>query len=194
MLDPVSMWASMDCGALSLAGQSERHLSHDALVRRMEARTETHAGSEHFLRGLVIRGPGDKRVQPQTAQISVNGGLHGDRWSEGKASPSNQISMMNVNIAHAIANGQSVALFGDNLFTDLDLSEAALPVGSQLRVGQVQLVVSEEPHVPCDRFKKRFGQAAFLYAAQHPRVRGVYLTVVRGGVIRLGDAVTALSL
>ena len=101
--------------------------------------------------------------------------------------------MMNVNIAHAIANGQSVALFGDNLFTDHDLSEMALPVGAKIQVGEVQLMVSAEPHVPCDRFKKRFGNAAFLYAAKHPRIRGIYLTVLRGGVIRKDDLVEIRS-
>jgi len=193
VVDPVSVWASEGCGALSLDGQIERHLTQKELMQRIESRATPNQISKHWLSGLVLRGIGGVRAQPRVVRASVEGGLHGDRWLDGKANPRDQVSMMNVNIAHAIANGQSVALFGDNLFTNLDLSETALPAGANIRVGEVQLEVSPEPHVPCDRFKKRFGSAAFLYAAQHPRVRGIYLTVVRSGMIRLGDPVTVLT-
>ncbi len=193
MTDSVAEWASLPCGALSLDGESERHLTEASLMQRMASISVANKTDSHRLNGIVIRSSAGSRVQPHEVLVSIGGGLDGDRWAEGKANPSNQISMMNVDIAHAMANGQSVALFGDNLFTDLDLSESALPVGAQIQVGEVQLMVSREPHVPCDRFKKRFGSAAFSYAAKHPRIRGIYLTVVRGGVIRKGDAVTVLD-
>ena len=86
----------------------------------------------HRLDGIVLRSPGGMRAQPDAVQVSIEGGLHGDRWVDGKANPTNQISMMNVNIAHAIANGQSVVLFGDNLFTDHDLSEDGIAGGCQI--------------------------------------------------------------
>ena len=100
--------------------------------------------------------------------------------------------MMNVDVAHAMANDQSVVLFGDNLFTRLDLSEEALPVGAQLQVGTTILRVSETPHVPCGQFRARFGAAAFRRAAKQPRLRGIYLTVMQGGEIQIGDEIIVL--
>ena len=88
---------------------------------------------------------------------------------------------------------QSVVLFGDNLFTRLDLSESALPVGSRIRIGDAELVVSNTPHVPCGQFKGRFGAAAFSFAAKEPRIRGIYLTVFKEGEIRLGDPIFVMD-
>ena len=189
MLESAEKWASTPCGLLSLQGRSDLHLDDAALSTRLKALGRPNQTGHHSLSGIVLRGASGRRIQPEQATVSIEGGLHGDRWAEGKANPSNQISMMNVHIAHAIANGQSVALFGDNLFTDLDLSEAVLPVGTHLQVGAVLLRVSEEPHVPCGQFRDRFGPSAFVRAAKQPRIRGVYLTVVRGGLMSLGDAV-----
>ena len=97
--------------------------------------------------------------------------------------------MMNLDVAGAIANGQHPALFGDNLFTRLDLSESHLPPGTKLRVGEAILEISAKPHMPCARFRARFGAASFELTAKRPRLRGVYLTVIEGGAIALGDPI-----
>ena len=142
---------------------------------------------------MVLRGVDGVRRQPQQALLTVDGGLIGDRWSAGKAKPGDQISMMNLDVACVIANGQSVVLFGDNLFTTLDLREEHLLVGTRLQIGEAVLKVSATPHVPCGQFKARFGAAAFECAARDPRIRGVYLTVMESGTVRLGDAITPLD-
>ena len=102
-----------------------------------------------------------------------------------------QISVMSVPVAEAIANGQSLELFGDNLFIDADLSEDQLPIGMQLRLGQAILEVSGEPHNGCSKFTARFGADALKLTAckenKHLRLRGVYLFVVEGGEVCIGD-------
>ena len=193
VVDAVKEWAKRPCGDLVLEGKPERHLDDLELQKRMADLGNLRGLGPYFLDGLVLRSSEGVRIQPQQNKVTVQGGLDGDRWQEGKANPTDQISMMNVNIAHAIANGQSVGLFGDNLFTGLDLSEEALPVGAQITVGEVRLELSEQPHVPCGRFRARFGAAAFEMAARNPRIRGVYLTVISGGTIHLGDEVSVVD-
>lgn len=148
----------------------------------------THDGSGG-LAGIVLRHPDGSRGQPNRVAVTCEYGLVGDRWGSGKRSPTNQVSMMNVHVAYTIANGQSVVLFGDNLFVDLDLSESAMPIGTQFSIGTVRFKVSEEPHTPCHQFKARFGDAAFRMSAKNLRLRGVLLTVLSDGEITVGDAI-----
>ena len=155
MADAVTQWAKAPCGDLVLDGNTAHHLDGEALHDRLALLHNDRDVGPYFLDGILLRSSEGHRIQPSRATVTVQGGLHGDRWREGKANPQDQISIMNVRIAHAIANGQSVGLFGDNLFTGLDLSEHALPVGAQISVGDVHLAVSHLPHVPCGRFRSR---------------------------------------
>ena len=189
MNDATREWARTPFGDAELVGDPSRHLSSEELDDVFGGIDEGFTLSDATLEAIVVRQVDGGRGQPTTAQVTTTGGLAGDRWASGKANPGDQLSMMNIHVASGIANGQSVALFGDNLFTALDVRESALPVGTRLRVGEVVLRVSAEPHVPCDRFRARFGHAAFLCAAASPRVRGVYLTVEVGGTISLGDRI-----
>ena len=94
-------------------------------------------------------------------------------------------------VARAIANGQDLELFGDNLFIDFDFGAANLSIGQQLKLGDAILVVSEEPHDGCSKFAKRFGMEALQLTAckeyKHLRLRGVYLFVVSSGMVCIGD-------
>ena len=182
-------WAQTAFGDAALEGDPSRHLSVEQLDAAFAQINEAMEMEQGTLEAIVIRRVDGGRDQPATAQVTTRGGLLGDRWVTGKANPGDQLSMMNVEVAARIANGQSVALFGDNLFTDLDVSEVSLPEGARLRIGEVVVRVSADPHVPCDRFRARFGHAAFLRAAAAPRVRGVYLTVEVGGTVSLGDSI-----
>lgn len=189
MKDATRAWAQVPFGNAELVGDPARHLDSEGLERAFERIEDSFAKGPGSIAAIVLRCPDGRREQPSAATVSKSGGLLGDRWSVGKAMPGDQVSMMNVEVAACIANGQSVALFGDNLFTDLDVRASALPEGAQLRIGEAVLQVSETPHVPCDRFRSRFGHAAFKLAATAPRIRGVYLTVRVGGTIAVGDSV-----
>jgi MOSC domain-containing protein YiiM len=176
-------------GSNSMTPDVLAHLEPEALNRAIAAAEACQIAQWGTLDIIVIRHPDGRRVLPVEAHLSVEEGLIGDRWVSGKAKPGDQVSMMNLDVAGAIANGQHPALFGDNLFTRLDLSESQLPPGTRLRVGEAMLEISARPHMPCDRFRARFGAASFERTAKQPRLRGVYLTVIEGGSIALGDPI-----
>jgi len=149
--------------------------------------------------GLVVRpadgAPGERHT-PDALRVSPEAGVEGDRWrtaSHGVAG--NQVSLINVNVLRSLAGDDAarMALSGDNLQVDLDLSEANLPVGTLLSIGDAVLRVSDEPHRPCRHFAERFGAAAAKRVARANRTghrgRGVLCAVVRAGTIRRGDAI-----
>lgn len=182
-------WARTSFGSQRIQGDEARYVPDDLLSEMLEMAPEAFRVHDAVLEAIVVRCPDGSRHQPVQARLSVEEGLLGDRWVTGKAHPGDQVSMMNVEVAASIANGQSVALFGDNLFTSLDIREAALPVGARVRIGEALLEVSAEPHMPCSLFRSRFGPAAFKRASKEPRLRGIYLTVIESGEIALGDSV-----
>ena len=186
-------WAVLPYTASSLEGHKALHLAEIQLRALLSCANAKFEPVQSTLDAVVLRAPNGSRVQPVQVSVSEKDGLVGDRWSLGKANLGDQVSMMNLDVAHAFANGQSVVLFGDNLFTRLDLSTSALPIGAQLKIGPAVFEVSATPHVPCGQFRSRFGSAAFRLAAKEPRLRGVYLTVMKGGDIRIGDAISVVA-
>lgn len=144
---------------------------------------------------LVLRpGPGE-RSTPDRVEITEHG-LEGDRWqSDDEAPDGSQVSLMNVHVLRAVADGDDarMPLSGDNLIVDLDLGEDALPTGSRLTIGDVELEVSEVPHRPCASFHERFGKQAAQRVARGSRTgrrtRGVLCRVVRPGRVAVGDRI-----
>ncbi len=145
---------------------------------------------------MMARPSSWRRQELKSAELSVEGGMPGDRWSESPL-PQMQLATMSLGVAEVIANGQPLALFGDNLFLDLDLSVENLPAGSRLRVGAATLEVTPEPHDGCHQFRDRFGADALRLVARREtrdrNLRGIYLRVVESGAVRVGDAVEVLS-
>src|SRR5262249_59940802 len=107
--------------------------------------------------------------------------------------PEKAIAVMQSDVAELIANGQPLALFGDNLFLRLDLSSVNLPPGSRLRIGEALLEVTPMPHNGCHKFQARFGPDALRFVVKaelrHRNLRGVYLRTVRGGEVGSGAPV-----
>jgi hypothetical protein len=70
------------------------------------------------------------------------------------------------------------ALAGDQLFVDLDLSEANLPPGTRMTIGTAVLEVVAQPHTGCRKFVDRFGLDAmkFVNSAEGRalHLRGLY--------------------
>ena len=130
--------------------------------------------------------------------LSLEQGVPGDGWSRRPPrNPDAQLAVMRNDVAELIANGQSLTVFGDNLFVDLDISAANLPVGTRLRVGRAVVEVTSKPHNGCLKFKGRFGGDA-LRLVQDARtrdqnLRGIYWRVVEPGEVRLGDPIQVLS-
>lgn len=147
---------------------------------------------------IVRRREGGTRELLERVALTPEEGLPGDAW--GRRPPLNpeaQLAVIQTDIAELIANGQPLPLFGDNLFLNLDLSRENLPTGSRLRVGAAVLEVTPKPHNGCAKFHARFGAAALRFAShpdrRHLNLRGIYLKVVEGGELAVGDAVMVLS-
>jgi hypothetical protein len=144
---------------------------------------------------IVLRLPGEERATPASALFTPDGGLHGDRWAlNPERNPGAQITLMNAGVAMAVAGKRErVPLSGDNLIVRLDLSEENLPAGTRLRIGETVVEVTDVPHTGCQKFSRRFGEAALrlvnLKEYRTRKLRGIYVRVVEGGQISVGDSI-----
>jgi MOSC domain-containing protein YiiM len=156
---------------------------------------------------MIVRRPSSGvREELGEGELDPAAGLVGDTWSkrgsrrtaDGSAHPDMQINVMNARAAALVAQHRSRwALAGDQLFVDLDLSEANLPAGTRLAIGSAVIEVTAEPHTGCGKFADRFGvdAAAFVNATRYRdlHLRGVNARVVQAGTIRTGDRVTKIG-
>lgn len=152
---------------------------------------------------LIVRTgePGEgRRETPAEVLVDPELGVEGDRWlRDPDRRLTNQVSLMNANVLRSLAGDDrsNQALVGDNLIADLELSEANLPVGSRLAVGDVVFEVTPDPHRPCGSFVDRYGASAAKKVARAGRKgrrgRGVLLQVITGGRVRVGDTLRVVS-
>jgi hypothetical protein len=145
---------------------------------------------------IVVRPAPNERRVVASVSLSPDGGVAGDRWAdESPIDLSGQVSLMNARFLRQIAgHDEAVALAGDNLIVDLDLSEENLPPGSQLAIGdQTVIEVNDTPHTGCGKFQKRYGAEARAFMnndrGMQLHLRGRYGHVVAGGTIAVGDQV-----
>ena len=164
-------------------------------------------GAVGRLESIVVRPAANERRVVESAKLTLDGGIEGDRWVEdsfyrledGKSDPCCQVSLMNARILRQLAGEEeAMCLAGDNLIVDLDLSEANLPAGSRLEIGgQAILELTDLPHTGCSKFAHRYGDEArkFVNNTQGKalHLRGRYARIVRGGEIRVGDPVRKLG-
>lgn len=155
---------------------------------------------------LVVRRPADgEREVLAHATLDPVDGLVGDNWRtrgsrhtpDGSAEPDKQLNVMNIRLAELLAREPDrVALAGDQLYLDLDLSVANLPAGTHLAIGDAVIEVTPPPHTGCAKFTQRFGLDAVRFVNSPPsrelRLRGLCARVVAGGTIATGDAVTVI--
>jgi MOSC domain-containing protein YiiM len=180
---------------------TERHLSEPELAATLaEARTApADAGA---LVAIVVRPDKELRELPDTGELTPEAGLVGDRWArhttrklpDGRLNPDTQLTLMNTRFLAPLAGARERwPLAGDNLLVDFDLSEANLPAGQRLKVGEAVLQISAEPHTGCAKFSKRFGPDALKFVnspeGRRLRLRGVNAQVVQAGRVRVGDRI-----
>ncbi|MEP0804790.1 MAG: MOSC domain-containing protein [Chloroflexota bacterium] len=86
--------------------------------------------------------------------------------------------------------GQKLApgTFGENL-TISDLESAAFNVGDYLHIGEVTLQVTS-PRIPCGTFATRMGDPQWVKKFRAAERPGLYVRVIKEGVIKAGDPVT----
>jgi len=148
---------------------------------------------------MIVRRPvsGEREVLA-AARFDTHQGLVGDRWHAKPArNVGEQLTLMCARAIAAFAGERERwPLAGDQLYVDLDLSEANLPPGTKLAVGTGVIEISAEPHLPCKKFRERYGLDAVRFAASDfgrtLRLRGVNATVIEPGEVWLGDLVRKL--
>jgi hypothetical protein len=157
---------------------------------------------------LIVRRRGESEREVLTeATLDRTEGLLGDTWrSRGSrrtpdrlADPKMQLTVMNARVAALVAvDDDRWKLAGDQLYVDLDLSEANLPPGSRLAVGSAVIEVTDAPHLGCKKFRERFGEDALRFVnsdvGRELRLRGVNTKVVGSGRLELGDTIRKLDL
>jgi hypothetical protein len=175
------------------------HLSRERLEAGLDHVCQS--PPDHGRLMLVVRRPDiGQRDLLEGAVLDQVTGLDGDNWltrgssstPDGSAHPDKQVTVINARLAELVAGGtERMALAGDQLYIDLDLSVDNLPPGSLLAVGEAVLRVSEAPHTGCAKFIERFGTDAMRFVnsriGRRLRLRGMNTRIVVPGTIRLGD-------
>jgi MOSC domain-containing protein YiiM len=157
---------------------------------------------------LIVRRPAkNQRELLDSGELDLQVGLVGDMWSTrgssstpgGGPNPEAQLTVMNARATRLIADGDALerwAEAGDQLYVDLDISEANLPPGTRLAIGEAVIEVTPAPHTGCGKFLKRFGVDAVKVfnsaEGRAARLRGLNARVIEPGVVRRGDRVTKL--
>ena len=146
---------------------------------------------------LVRRRPDKAREAPDRVELRPETGVPEDAWGrQQKPDPEAELTVMQVDVAELVANGQPLTVFGDNVFLELDLSADNLPTGSRVRIGRSTLEVTAKPHNGCRKFAARFGQDALRLVSRpelrQRNLRGVYMRVVEAGDVGVGDVVEVL--
>jgi MOSC domain-containing protein YiiM len=179
----------------------ERRFSTAELEERLEHVRLALADSGRL--ALVVRRPAEgKRETLELGELELVAGLVGDRWSRGKhgraPDPQAQVTLMSVRAAELVAGSRERWDFaGDQLYVDLDLSEANLPAGTRLAIGTAVVELSAQPHTGCKKFVQRFGLDAMMFVnspeGRALRLRGANARVVEPGLVRPGDAVEVVG-
>jgi hypothetical protein len=156
---------------------------------------------------LIVRRPAEgERELVDEARLDETEGLVGDNWrtrgsratEDGSAHPDLQLTLTNARAIALVAQHRDRwALAGDQLYVDLDLSEANLPAGTRLQVGSAVIEITALPHTGCGKFVRRFGVDAMKFVnstvGRELNLRGRNARIVTGGTVRAGDAVRKLA-
>ena len=180
---------------------AERHFTTSELDERLPH--VRGAPADSGLIELVTRRPAEgQRELLDEAELHLDDGLVGDRWSLGRSHgrPPNldaQLTLMSARAADLVAGARERwALAGDQLYVEFDISEANLPPGTRIEVGTAVVEVSDEPHTGCKKFVQRFGTDAMLLVnspeGRALRLRGMNTRIVEPGVVRPWDDIRKL--
>jgi MOSC domain-containing protein YiiM len=173
------------------------HLSLAQLQQSFAALAPPPTGSGRLTLIVCRHAPGVHEALDRV-RLTPEEGVPGDEWNRrAPRHPDAQLTVMRRDIAGLIAHGQPLAVYGDNLIVELDLSAANLPVGARLSVGEAVVEVTPKPHNGCQKFARRFGEDAVRFvqapATRHYNLRGIYWKVVAAGEVNVGAPIQVLS-
>jgi hypothetical protein len=183
---------------------SVTHLSREQLDAGLDEIRR--APADNGVLRLIVRRPAvNQRETIEVGELHPDQGLVGDTWQkrgssrtpDGSRHPDMQLNVMNARAIALVAQSpERWALAGDQLYIDMDISEANLPAGTRLQIGSAVIEVTPQPHTGCGKFVERFGLDAMKFVngtiGRSLRLRGMNARVVQPGTIRAGDAVTKL--
>jgi hypothetical protein len=150
---------------------------------------------------LCLRPDYGQRRFVSNLNVTCAQGIPGERWASrpwlrlanGAPHPGIQISILSQRVLDLVWRDRGTIVHpGDSFITDMDLSEANLPVGQVLRVGTALLEVSDIFNDACVKWAARYGQASrtWINAPENRslRLRGILCRVVQDGMLREGDS------
>lgn len=184
--------------------ESRDHLTREELDEGLEVIRQS--PTDGGVLDLIVRRPQvDERESLTKGELDVVEGLVGDSWrargssqtEDGAAHPDMQLTIMNSRVIGLLARKKERwPLAGDQLYLNLDLSEANLPAGTRLALGSAVIQITDQPHTGCNKFSARFGLEALKFVSSEEgkalRMRGIYAKVVQPGLIRVGDVAQKL--
>ena len=122
---------------------------------------------------LIVRRPAEgEREVVEEAELDLVVGVVGDNWkSRGSRSIPDrsakldaQLTVVNARAMEVISPDRSCwPLAGDQFFIDLDLSDDNLAPGDRLAIGTAVIVVTDDPHRGCAKYRRHFGDDAFRF-------------------------------
>lgn len=168
-------------------------------LEELRRRAPASPGGRGRVRLICLRRGAGRHQSVERVDLTLDAGVVGDRWRMADDPERDyQVTMIDARVSEWIAHGHTGPIeAGDNFHVDLDLSERALCIGAQIRLGTACLEVTAEPHLGCKIFRKRFGTGALRWVnhaeLRAERLRGVNLRVISPGTVCVGDAIEVLG-
>jgi hypothetical protein len=147
---------------------------------------------------LCFRPDYGQRNFVEQIELTPESGIIGERWGkapwlkleDGAPDPRIQVSILGKRVLDLMwPNQANTPHPGDTFIADIDFSEANMPVGTELCVGDVVLRVSSKFNDACVKWRTRYGDDAKDWIVRpdniRHRLRGVLCEIVQGGVISL---------
>ena len=150
---------------------------------------------------LIVRRPakGEREIL-DAGEFETELGLVGDDWIRrpsrrtGVPNLYAQVTVMSSRVAELISGDPEPPVWarcGDQLYVDLDISEANMPAGTRIGIGEVILEIQPQPHTGCSQFREWWGDEALRFISTERglalRMRGANTTVIQSGTVRPGD-------